>query len=115
MRLARNKSVILNVSHQAYEGSHIFYARDLRRDFGSEMIEVFDEQASEAYARHGFFGLLRVWLRATREIVTVAFPRRLVGFAIPIIGVTATLAFMLWFASYISYVMETACSGCSIN
>ena len=79
------------------------------------MIEVFDEQAGEAYSRRGASGLLRVWFSATWEIVTVAFPRRLAGRGIPIIGVTATLAFMLWFASYISSVMETACSSCGIN
>ena len=115
MRPAKNKFVILDVSHQAYESSLIFYPRDLRGDFGNEMIEVFDEQAREAYSRRGFSGLLRVWLSATREIVTVAFPSRLVGRAIPIVVVTATLAVMLWFASYISYVMETACSSCGIN
>jgi hypothetical protein len=115
VRLAKKKSVILDVSHQVYQSSLIFYPRDLRSDFGNEMIEVFDEQACEAYSRRGFSGLLRVWLRATREIVTVAFPGRLGGRVIPIIAVTATMALMLWFASYISYVMETACSGCAIN
>jgi hypothetical protein len=112
VRLAKNKFVILDVSHQVYESSLILFPLDLRGDFGKEMIEVFDEQAREAYSRRGFSGLLRIWLSATREIVTVAFPGRLVGRAIPIIAVTATLAFMLWFASYISYVMATACSSC---
>ena len=111
MRLA-NKSVILDVSHQVYVSSLIFYSRDLRSDFGNEMIEVFDEQAREAYSRRGFSGLLRIWLSATREIVTVAFPGRVAERAIPIVVVTVTLAFMLWFASYIGYVMETACPGC---
>jgi hypothetical protein len=55
---------------------------------------------------------LRVWFSATREIVTVAFPGRVAARAIPIVAVTATLAFMLWFASYIGYVMKTACPGC---
>jgi hypothetical protein len=32
---------------------------------------------------------------------------------VPIFAVTVDLAFMLWFASYIGYVMETACPGCS--
>ncbi len=115
MRPVKNKSVILDISHQVYESSLIVYPRDLRGDFGNDMIEVFDEQAWEEYSRRGFSGLLSVWFRAMREIVTVAFPGRLVEHAIPIFAVTATLAFMLWFASYISYVMETACSGCGIN
>lgn len=115
MRLADNKSAILKFNHKIYESILIFYPKDLRGDFGNEMIEVFDEQAWEAYSRRGSSGLLRVWFNATWEIVTVAFPGRLVGRGIPIIAVTATLAFMVWFASYISFVMETACSGCGIH
>ena len=111
MRLAKNKS-ILDVSHKVYESSLIFYPKDLRGDFGDEMIEVFDEQEWEAYSRSGLSGLLRVWFSATREIVMVAFPGHLAERAIPIVAVTATLGFMLWFASYIGYVMETACPGC---
>jgi hypothetical protein len=76
------------------------------------MIEVFDEQASEAYSRSGVSGLLRVWFSATREIITVAFPGRLAERALPIVVVTATSAVMLWFAGYIGYVMETACESC---
>jgi hypothetical protein len=112
VRFAKNTSTILGVSHKVYESSLVFYPKDLRGDFGNEMIGVFDEQVSEAYTRSGFSGLLRVWFRATREIVTVAFPARLAERAIPIIAVTATLAFMLCFAGYIGYVMETACRGC---
>ena len=115
MRLARNKSAILGVSHAVYKSSLVFYPRDLRLDFGNEMIAVFDEQAWEAYSRGGFTGVLRIWIRAMREIVSVAFPGRFAGRAVPIVAVTATLAFMLWFASYIAYVMQTACPGCSIN
>ena len=115
MKLDKNQPTILDISHKAYETSLVFYPKALRGDFGNEMIEVFDEQAWEAYSRCGFSGLLRVWFSALREIVTVAFPGCLAERAIPIVAVTATLAFMLWFASYISYVMETACSGCGIN
>jgi len=115
VRPAKGKTMLLDVSHRVYESSLSFYPKDLRGDFGDEMIDVFDQQAGEAYSRSGVSGLLRVWFRATREIVTVAFPARLAGRTIPIVAVTGTLAFMLWFASYISYVMETACSGCSIH
>lgn len=115
MRLADSQSAILEVSHKAYESIVIFYPKDLRGDFGEEMIEVFDEQAWEAYSRRGSLGLLRVWFSAMWEIVTVAFPGRLADRGIPIIAVTVTSAFMLWFASYISSVMETACSSCGMN
>ena len=115
MRFAKNKVAILDVSHKVYESSLILYPKDFRGDFGMEMSEVFDEQTREAYSRSGFFGLLRVWLSATREIITVAFPGRLAERAVPIVAVAVTLTFMLWFASYISYVMQAACSGCRIN
>jgi hypothetical protein len=115
VRLANNKTVLLGVSRKVYASSLIFYPKDLRGDFGDEMSAAFDEQAWEAYSRKGLSGLLRVWFGAMREIVTVAFPGRLAERMLPIVAVAATSALMLWFASYISYVMETACSGCSIN
>lgn len=79
------------------------------------MMEVFDEQVADAYSRDGLAGIVRVWLNATREIITVALPGRVAERAIPIVAVTVVLAFMLWFASYIGYVMDTACSGCTTN
>ena len=115
MKPAENKCAVFVISHNVYGSILILYPKDLRADFGNDMIEVFDQQVWEAYSRSGFSGLLRVWFRATWEIVTVAFPGRLAERAVPIVAVTATLAFMLWFASYISYVMETACSGCRMN
>ncbi|HEV2398692.1 MAG TPA: hypothetical protein VGS27_17240 [Candidatus Sulfotelmatobacter sp.] len=115
MKLAKNRAAILAISHKIYERSLVLYPKDLRGGFGDEMSEVFDEQLGEAYSRSGFSGLVRVWFRATREVVTVAVPGRFAQRAVPIVGVAATIAFMLWFASYISYVMQTACSGCSIN
>lgn len=115
MRLAKKNSTILAITHKAYESSLVFYPKDLRGDFGDEMVEVFDEQVWEAYSQGGFLGLLRAWCRAMREIITVALPGRLVERAVPIVAATATLIFMAWFASYISYVMQTACSGCIIH
>jgi hypothetical protein len=105
-------SDVLEGSHTVYERSLVLYPKDLRRDFGAEMVEVFDEQISEAYSESGFPGLLRVWFGATRELVTVALHARLAERIVPIVAVTATLALMTWFAGYIGYVMETACPGC---
>jgi hypothetical protein len=108
----KDRFAILDFSRKAYERSLILYPKELRGDFGSEMMEVFDEQLLEAYMRSGFSGLLRVWFRATKEIVTVALPGRFAERAVPVVAVTAALAFMLWFAGYVGYVMETACPGC---
>jgi hypothetical protein len=103
---------MLDASRKVYERSLVCYPKHLREDFGNEMMQVFDEQVSDAYSRSGLAGILRVWFSATREIVTVALPGRFAERAFLIVGVTASLAFMLWFASYIGYVMETACPGC---
>jgi hypothetical protein len=62
-------------SHPIYATSLVLYPHELRREFGAEMVEVFDEQVSEAYSRSGFPRLLRVWFSATREFVTIAFAR----------------------------------------
>jgi hypothetical protein len=106
-------SAVLEVSHKVYARSLVLYPSELRRDFGAEMVEVFDEQISEAYSRSGLPGLLRVWFSATREFAAIALPGRLAERMLPIVAVTATLALMMWFAGYVGYVMETACPGCS--
>jgi hypothetical protein len=103
---------VLDVSHKVYQVSLIFYPKDLRSEFGDEMIAIFDEQVSEAYFQGGFTGLLSVWFSVMQEFVTVALPSRIAGHMVPIIAATAALAFMVWFAGYIGYVMETACPGC---
>ena len=105
-------SVVLEISRKVYATSLVLYPNELRGKFGTEMVEVFDEQVSEAYSRSGFTGLLRVWFSATREFVTIALPGRLAARMVPIVGVTATLALLVWFAGYIGYVMKTACAGC---
>jgi hypothetical protein len=105
-------SALVEVSRKVYATSLVLYPNELRREFGAEMVEVFDEQVSEAYSRRGFPGLLQVWFSATREFVTIALPGRLAERMVPILGVTAGLALIVWFAGYIGYVMETACPGC---
>jgi hypothetical protein len=105
-------SPVLEVSREFYEKFLVLYPSELRRTFGAEMVEVFDEQVSEAYSRSGVPGLLRVWFSATWEFVTIALPRRLAERMPPIVGVTAALAVMVWFVGYIGYVMKTACPGC---
>jgi len=103
---------IFKVSRRVYEVSLVLYPSELHREFGAEMVEVFDQQASEAYSRSGFPGLLQVWFSAAREFVSVALPGRLAERLVPIVAVTTALAFIAWFAGYIGYVMETACPGC---
>ena len=105
-------SVVLEVSRKVYATSLVLYPNELRREFGAEMVEAFDEQVSEAYSRRGFSGLLHVWFSAAREFATIALPGRLAEHILPMAGVTAALSLMVWFAGYVGYVMETACPGC---
>ena len=105
-------SVVLELIHKIYARSLVLYPGELRRDFSAEMVEVFDERMSEAYSRRGFSGLLWVWCSAMQEFVTVALPSRLAEHVVPIVAVTATLTFMMWFVGYVGYVMERACPGC---
>ena len=114
MRQSKRPSsvALLDASHKVYQVSLIFYPKDLRSEFGDEMIAIFDEQASAAYFQGGLMGLLSVWFSAMQEFVTVALPSRIAGHMVPIVAAMAALAFMVWFAGYIGYVMETACPGC---
>jgi hypothetical protein len=105
-------SAILELSHKIYASCLVLYPCELRRDFGAEMVEVFDEQVSEAYSQRGFPGFLWVWFSAMQEFVTIALPSRLAERVVPIVAVTATLTLMMWFAGYVGYVMERACPGC---
>ena len=105
-------SAVLEISRKVYATSLVLYPNELRREFGAEMVEVFDEQVAQAYSRSGFSGLLHVWFSAAREFVTVALPGQLAEHMVPIVGVTATLALMVWFAGYVGYVMQTACPSC---
>jgi hypothetical protein len=105
-------SAILEVSRKVYATSLVLYPNEFRREFGADMVEVFDEQVSEAYSRSGLSGLLRVWFSATIELVYIALPGRLAERMVPIVGVTTALALLVWFSGYIGYVMETACRGC---
>ena len=105
-------SAILEASRKVYQMSLVLYPSELRREFGAEMVEVFEKQLSEAWSRTGCSGLIRVWFSATREFATVALPARLAERMIPIVAITAAMALMVWFAGYVGYVMETACSSC---
>jgi len=72
-------SAVLEVSRKVYATSLVLYPNELRREFGAEMVEVFDEQVSEAYSRSGFPGLLRAWLSADQGVRHYRFARSACG------------------------------------
>ena len=68
-------SAVVEVSRKVYATSLVLYPNELRREFGAEMVEVFDEQVSEAYSRSGFLGLLRVWVQRNQGVRHYRFAR----------------------------------------
>ena len=96
----KSASAVLEVSRRVYETSLILYPEDLREEFGDEMVEVFEEQASDAYAERGFSGLVRVWFCAGREFVSIALTGQLAERMVPILAVGAAFALMVWLAGF---------------
>lgn len=67
-----------------YAAALPLYPQELRRDFGTEMTEVFVEDLAEAWRDAGLAGAVRVWSCAAWEIARIALPRQLEN---PAIGV----------------------------
>lgn len=55
----------------------IAYPRELRRRFGADMIEVFEEQLCEAATQCGRSGIVSLWRTALWELASVAVPSSL--------------------------------------
>lgn len=68
---------IIRASRFAYSGLLFVYPRDLRRRFGSEMVEVFEDLSREAMTRSGPSGIAAIWRSALWELLSVAAPSRL--------------------------------------
>jgi hypothetical protein len=55
----------------------IAYPRELRRRFGANMVEVFEDQLYEAGVQRGRLGIVSLWRTALWELASVAIPSRL--------------------------------------
>jgi hypothetical protein len=53
------------------------YPHELRHRFGEEMMQVFADQMWGEWKRHGVLGVVRVWLTAGWEVMSVAAPLQL--------------------------------------
>ena len=62
---------------KAYNLLLTVYPLDLRREFGAEMTDVFEQQLQGAREEGGRKGQLRVWLCAIGELLYVAVPAQL--------------------------------------
>jgi len=67
----------LNACCRTYSALLILYPLDLRREFGTEMIDVFEQQIEGAWEESGVKGLARVCLCAIGELLSVALPAQL--------------------------------------
>jgi len=67
-------SALLTFSLRAYSAMLLLYPRELRRDFGSEILDVFREDLDHATSYRGFAGILSVWACALREFIRIALP-----------------------------------------
>jgi hypothetical protein len=65
------------ISCSAYHFLLILYPHELRNEFGDDMMDVFAEQMSGQWNRHGVVGVVRVWLIAGWEVMSVAAPLQL--------------------------------------
>ncbi len=55
----------------------IAYPRELRRRFGADMVEVFEDQLYEAAGQRGRSRIISLWRTALWELASVAIPSRL--------------------------------------
>ncbi|MGB7731761.1 MAG: hypothetical protein WBL50_27330 [Candidatus Acidiferrum sp.] len=60
----------------------IAYPRELRVRFGADMVEVFEDQLSEAVMQCGRSGIVSLWGTALWELASVAVPSRLESTAV---------------------------------
>ena len=78
----------LKASSRAYSVLVTLYPVDLRRRFGEEMLDVFEQQLECAWAERGIRGMLLIWLCAIGELLFVALPAQLAQpiFIVPVLS-----------------------------
>lgn len=94
---------IIRISRLAYSRLLFFYPGDLRREFGVEMTEVFEDSLREAMKRRGPAGLAASWRSAVWELITVAGPSHLVNPTV-IAGAISLLAASVLFLVFFRFV-----------
>jgi hypothetical protein len=66
----------LRSSSKIYRGVLCLYPRNLRRDFGEDMLEVFAESLTDAWRTRGTWGLIHAWCLALWELVPILLAGR---------------------------------------
>lgn len=67
----------IQLSSFIYRHLVIFYPRECRHKFGSEMVEVFEDLLDDAIRRRDASGIVSLWSSALWELLSVAAPLRL--------------------------------------
>jgi hypothetical protein len=97
-------NTILCLSRKLYRGLVRLYPSDLRRHFGSEMVDVFEQQLLAAWGERGAAGVGRVWCLVVVEVAAgAAVPGLAQAAAIAAASILASLVLFLalvWAAGF---------------
>jgi hypothetical protein len=94
---------IVRASRATYSGLLLFYPRDLRRRFGAEMAEVFEDSLREAVNCRSTAGMLSIWRSTLWELVIVAAPSHLASRSV-MAGAMSFLASSILFLVFFRFV-----------
>jgi hypothetical protein len=100
----RNKAqaTALNTSCRLYSVVMPLYPETLRREFGPDMADVFEQQIRGECERHGFAGVARVWLGVASDVIRTSLPDEInwQGILVPVLSLLGSFAlFALFFAA----------------
>jgi hypothetical protein len=78
-------------SLRAYRRLLMLYPEDLRRDFGAEMLEAFEDDLSAECTAQSIGGAIRVWRIALRETIQIGLPAWLQNPAVAVPAISAAM------------------------
>jgi hypothetical protein len=84
----------LRWSLSAYRSLLIVYPDDLRRDFGPEMLEAFEQDLSAVCAARSIKGAIRLWRITLRESIRIGLPAWLRIPAVAVPAISAAMAIL---------------------
>jgi hypothetical protein len=92
-------SIVVKQSRKFFRRFIKLYPDTLQRQFAAEMLDVFEEQVAEAWAKKGVFGFARVWCCVMAEVLHGPATRGFLQvFSVPAISLLSSSAlFVLFF------------------
>jgi hypothetical protein len=98
----RTRAIVVRVSCRAYGLLLPLYSSTLRRQFGPDMVDVFEQQIRGECERHGFAGLARVWFGIVLDLTENCLPGEInwQSALVPVLSFLSSFAlFALFFAA----------------